>query len=136
MLNRKCEYGASLVEALIAVAIVGFVVLLLASLPNAINLVQKSKYLALAREIAVKNLEDTRQLKYDNLVNGEQDITDSRISLLPRGSGKTAVEDCSVSICTNSEDVKQVTVTISWSQRNNPQQVALKTFISKGGLDQ
>lgn len=136
MSKHSNEQGTSLIEALLAIAIVSFIILLLSNLPNAVNLIQKSKYLGLAREIAVKNLEDVRQLKYDNLVNGQQSITDQRVFLLPRGSGKTSVEACSSQVCTGGENIKQVSVTINWYENNKQQKVVVNTLIGEGGLNQ
>ncbi len=132
----KSERGESLIEVLLVVVILGFIVMLMSNLPNAVGLIQKSKFLGLAREIAVKQIEDQRQKNFTNLVDGSLQITDSRLSLLPSGSGTVVVEPCDIQICTNSEDVKQITVTVNWSVANTPQYTVLKTFVGQGGLNQ
>lgn len=133
MRNQK---GVSLVELLMAVAMLGILVVLLANLPNAIGLISKSKNISLAREIAVKEIEDKRSLSYINLANDNSPITDSRISLLPQGSGTVIVEDCNPDICTNDEPIKEVKVTIFWKENNKDQSISLNTFIADGGLNQ
>lgn len=133
---KKYQNGASLIEVLLVVIMLGFIVVLLANIPNAIGLIQKSKYLELAREIASKQIEDKRQVEYSNLVNDTSGINDSRMSLIPQASGTVVIEDCNSQICTNSENIKQVTVTISWTEKQKPQQVVLSTFIGEGGLNQ
>ncbi|MBI2040335.1 hypothetical protein HYT18_04650 [Candidatus Microgenomates bacterium] len=130
------EKGVSLVESLLVIFAVGFIVLLLANLPNAMFLINKSKHLSLAREIAVKQLEDKRSTSYANLVNGSSAITDTRITSLPDGSGTIEVEDCDENICTSQERIKQVNVTINWQESAKPQTVSLETFIGEGGLNQ
>jgi|SRR3989344_1627067 len=130
------QRGFSLVELLLVVTTVGFLVILLASVPNALNLFSKSKNISLAREIATKQLEDQRSLNYLNLANGQTDITDSRISLLPSGSGTILVEDCSSAICTNGENTKHITVTVNWKNGSKNQNIVLKTLISEGGINQ
>ena len=130
------QRGVSLIESLLVIVIVASIVFLMANLPNALALVSKSKHLSLAREIALKQLEDKRMLNYDNLVNDNSPIVDSRLSLLPQGNGAVIVEDCDLQICTNGESVKQVTTTINWKDNNKAQTVTLKTMISKGGLNQ
>lgn len=119
-----------------AVSLIGVLILLLANLPNAMGLISKSKNISLAREIAVKEIEDKRSLSFINLVNDTSPISDSRIVLLPQGSGTVTVDDCKVEICTNNEPVKEVKVTITWRENSKDQEITLNTFIGEGGLNQ
>lgn len=132
----KNERGVSLVETLLVVVVLGLVVFLLASLPNAIMLIGKSKHLSLAREIAVKQIEDKRAQSYINLVNDSLPVNDARLGLLPNGSGTITVSDCNPAVCTNNESVKEVVVTINWLDNNKTQTVTLKTLIGEGGINQ
>jgi len=131
MINEK---GVFLIEILIVISIVGFLVILIASLPNSINLIGKSKHLSIAREIAVKEIEDKRAVPYINLVKGEVTIQDPRINLLPSGKGISLIEDCAIPVCTNQENAKLVTVSLSWQESGKDQQIVLKTLIAEGGL--
>lgn len=135
-LKMENEKGVSLIESLLVIVVVASIVFLMANLPNAYALVGKSKHLSLAREIALKQIEDKRMLNYENLVLDNSPIVDSRLSLLPQGTGTVIVEDCNSKICINGESVKQVTTTINWKDNNKAQTVTLKTMISKGGLNQ
>lgn len=128
--------GASLIESLLVVVMLGIIVVLMANLPNAFTLMSKSRHLSLAREIAAKQIEDKRGISYINLVNGTTNISDSSLSLLSNGSGTITVEDCNASICTNSEHIKKITVTLNWKDNNKNQTVSLNTFIGEGGLNQ
>lgn len=130
------ERGVSLIEVILVVVILGLMVFLMASLPNAMGLVGKSRHISLAREIATKQIEDTRAISYINLTNGSANISDPRIGLLPNGSGTVLVEDCNSEICTQSENIKQVLVTINWKEGDKPQSITLKTLIGEGGLNQ
>ena len=130
------EKGVSLIESLLVVVIISVIVLLMANLPNAMGLIQKSKHLSLAREIAAKALEDKRSISYANLVDDTTPVSDPRINLLPQGTGLSIVEPCNLLICTNSENIKYVKVTITWKENNKPQTVTLSTFIGEGGLNQ
>ena len=133
-MNR--EKGFSLIESLLVTVVLGSIVFLMANLPNAITLMSKSNHLSLAREIVSKQIEDKRAISYVNLANGSQAIVDGRLNLLPNGSGTVLVEDCSPSVCTNGEHIKQVTVTLSWIDNKKTQNTNLKTFIGEGGLNQ
>lgn len=130
------EKGISLVESLLVVVILGVIVLLMANIPNSLMLISKSKHLSLAREIAVKQIEDKRAISYANLTNDSSQVIDSRLSLLPQGVGTVEVEDCDSAICTNGERVKQVTVTLNWQDNNKTQEISLKTMIGEGGINQ
>ena len=63
------------------------IVFLLANLPNAMMLINKSNHLSLAREIATKQIEDKRAISYANLTldnpSNPPAIVDSRLNLLP-----------------------------------------------------
>lgn len=130
------EKGVSLIESLLVVVVIGSVVFLIANIPNALMLIGKSRHVSLAREIAVKQIEDKRTINYVNLVNDDSPILDTRLGLLPQGSGTVVVGDCPPAICTNGEHVKQVTVTVTWQDNNKSQVITLKTMIGEGGINQ
>lgn len=132
----NAEKGFSLIELLLVIVIIGTIVFLLANLPNAFLLMAKSKHLSLAREIASKQIEDKRAMQFINLINDTVEISDVRLKELPLGTGTTTVADCDLTICTNEEDIKKITVTISWKDNNKLQTVNLNTFIGKGGINQ
>lgn len=128
------QKGFNLAEVLIVVVIIGFLGVLISVIPNSLTLMGKSNHLSVAREIVNKQIEEKRSTTFESLTNGEMLVTDSRISALPSGSGKIVTQDCPVSICTNGEVVKQITVTIDWKESGKPQQLSTVTLISSGGL--
>lgn len=132
----KQESGVSLIESLLVVVVIGVLVFLLASIPNSLMLITKSRHASLAREIAVKQIEDKKTINYTNLVNDNSPVNDTRLSLLPQSGGTVVVEDCLVAICTNGEHIKQITVTVNWQDNNKSQEVILKTMIGEGGINQ
>lgn len=146
-MNR--ESGFSIVELLLLVVIIGSAVFLLANIPNALMLINKSRHMSLAREIAVKQIEDKRAISYINIGLGVSSIDDSRLAMLPSGSGEVQVgaqneetpepDDwipCDSTVCTNGEAIKQITVTVSWTDNNKPQTVTLSAIIGEGGINQ
>lgn len=130
------QQGYSLIELLLVIIVIGTSVFLLANLPNALNLITKSNHMSLAREIASKQIEDKRSINYANLVNDTSNISDLRLPLLPSSFGTVTVEDCDATICTNSEHIKKIIVTINWKDNNKDQKVTLNTFIGEGGINQ
>lgn len=132
----KPESGASLLESLLVVVVVGMTVVLMANIPNALGLITKSRNLSLAREIAAKQLEDKRAISFANLVLDTTPISDTRISLLPEGAGTVTVTDCDPLVCTNGEHLKKISIILSWKDNNKTQTINLDTFIGEGGLNQ
>lgn len=130
------EYGVSLIESLLVITILGVIVILLANLPNAMLLINKSKHLSIAREILTKQIEDKRAISFINLVDDESPISDSRMSLLPKADGIVKVESCDPNICANGESIKQVEAIINWQDGSKTQTVTLKTLIGEGGINQ
>lgn len=143
-MNLSRDRGGTLVESLLVVVIIGLIVFLIANIPNSIQLIGKSKHMSLAREIAVKQIEDKRAVSFANLGLGSSPLSDSRLSVLPQGSGTVVVGmevapdewiDCDESICTNGEKAKQVKVTVNWTDNGKPQVLTLQTLISEGGIN-
>lgn len=132
------EKGVSLIESLLVVVVVGFIVALMANLPNAMGLITKSKQLSLAREIAAKQIEDKRAISYANLAltDGPENISDARLDLLPKGTGTMEIKNCDPLICTNGEPIKQVVVTINWKNNSKQQTIRVNTLLGEGGLNQ
>lgn len=128
--------GISLVELLLVIVMVGFLVLVIGNLPNSLTLIGKAGHQSLAREIASKKIEDIRAMQYINLSNGENSLTDYRLSELPDGAGTYLIEDCDSLVCTNGEQTKKVIVTVSWKEGSKVTQIKLETLISEGGIGQ
>lgn len=132
----RSSSGFSLIESLLVVIVIGMIVFLLASIPNSLMLFAKSKHASLAREIAVKQIEDKRTINYSNLVNGSSTISDPRLTSLPQGNGTIVVGDCNPAICINSENIKEITVSVNWLDNNKTQSLTIKTMVGEGGINQ
>lgn len=127
---KAWQKGVTLAENLVMVTSVGFLVILLSSIPNAIALVGKGKNLSLAREIVNTQIEEHKVIPFVNLINGEALLNDSRINLLPEGRGKMTTQDCSTQICPNGEKTKQLIVTVSWNESGKFVSTTLTTLVS------
>lgn len=128
------QKGFSLVEIIIGIFIVGLIVIVIGNLPNAINLVTSSQYDSIVREVAAKKMEDVRLTGYDSLVNGTTPINDSRLGSFSGASGFTVVSNCQPSVCGANQLVKEVKITISWSEKGEPKTYQLVTLVGKDGL--
>lgn len=134
--EERHSQGISLVEILLVIATISFLVILIASIPNALNLIGKSRHASLAREIASKAIEDQRAISYINLANGQSQISDSRINLLPSGSGSIEITDCPATVCSMGENIKYIKVVVSWKEVEKNQQIKMDTLVAEGGLNQ
>lgn len=132
-MNQK---GISLVEVVLAAAVVIFLALLINSLPSSISSINKSKHSSIARDIASKEIEFLRKQDYDNLVIGSNTFTDSKLLSLPSSNASYNIEDCPPQICTQSEKIKKATVAVYWLESGENKKVELTTLISDGGLGQ
>lgn len=132
----KSEDGFSIIEILLVVLVVGFIVILITNLPSSIKLIGDSHYSSVANSIASQEIESIRSQTYDNLANETATpFSDSRISSLPSGQGLVTISDCPVTLCTNSEQAKEVSVTVSWIEKPiNAKSVTLTTIVAEGGL--
>jgi prepilin-type N-terminal cleavage/methylation domain-containing protein len=128
------QKGFSLIELLLAIVIIGFIGLLIANLPNSINLITRGKQSSIAKDIGSQIVEDARASGYDNLANGTTTVSDYRLSSLTGGSASREVDDCPASICKKGEQIKQVIATISWQAGTAQERVNVTTLVSKGGL--
>lgn len=128
------ESGFSLVELIIVTALVGAIIIIIANVPQAIKLIGSSNNESIAKQIIAEKIESLRSETYDNLANGTTQISDRRLSSLPSSSSSVIVEDCPVTICTNGELVKQVTINLSWKDADKNKNILVTTLIAKGGL--
>lgn len=134
LLPNLNQRGVSLIEVLMVILIIGFIVMVVAIVPQSIRLTGVSSQQSLANQIAAKRIEDLRLLTYSSLANGTTSITDSRISSLPEGSGSAIISDCPVGVCNNSESIKQVKVIVNWKENGQDKNVTVTTLIGDGGL--
>ncbi len=134
-MKKTAQKGFSIIEVVLVAAVAIFVVITIANLPSSLGLVGKSKNESLAKEITIKAIEDARTAGSQdptNLVSGS--INDSKLASLPSGSGQLQISNCPANICTNGENLKQVTATVTWNESGTQKSVQITTLITKGGL--
>jgi prepilin-type N-terminal cleavage/methylation domain-containing protein len=131
---NTAQKGFSLVEILVVTVIAGLIILAVANLVPAISLIGSGNHELIAKEVAAQKIEDIRTLGYDNLGNGSSVISDSRLNPLNQASAAATISDCSPTICTNGELLKEVVVSISWMENSKPKTFQVATFVAKGGL--
>lgn len=130
------ERGASLIELVLVIAIIGFLVLIINSIPSSIANINRSRHISQARDVASKKLESLRKQGYSSLASGTGSFSDPALSSLPSSSTTYTIEDCPSSVCTNSEHVKQITAVVYWKEGQENKNVSLVTLVGEGGLEQ
>ncbi|KKQ66423.1 MAG: hypothetical protein US86_C0005G0034 [Candidatus Daviesbacteria bacterium GW2011_GWA2_38_24] len=131
----KSSDGISAMEVILVCLIIGFLILIIGNLPNSIKLIGESNRSSLAKDILLKKIEDIRSTSFDSLASSTT-ISDPRMNKLSDASGSITVEDCPLTVCKNGEedDVKQVTLEITWQDGTQTKQSKLTTLVSKNGL--
>lgn len=132
--NFNQKKGFSLIEIVVVLALAGFLFFILSGIPSIFKLTTSSNYLSLAKEAADRKMEEVRSEGYDALSVGTTTFTDSKIQTLPQVSATLKVEECPQEICTNSENILQVSIAISWTQDGQQKAFNTSTLIAKGGL--
>lgn len=135
-IKKLGQKGFSFVEILLVIMVVGLIVSLISNLPNTVSLISVSRRDSIAKDIATKEIENIRLKGFDNLGSiGTSSFSDSRLNQLDSSSATLTIADCPGDICKNGEtDVKQITVTLTWREKNQTRSINLATLISKGGL--
>lgn len=128
------KLGFSLTEIVIVIALAGVIVIVLANIPATLGLIGQSNHQSLANQIIDMKIEDLRSQGFENLGNGTSTITDTRLNQLPGSSSEVVIEDCPLAVCTNSEEVKKITVKVTWNEAKGSKEVKVVTFVGKGGL--
>ena len=132
-LNPK---GFSIVEIIIVVTIIGLLVLLISNLPTVLTVNTDSRNSSIAMEVANKKMDELRRQTYSNLTNGTAQFSDSSLDDINKAAATLNIEDCPVTICTNNEEAKLVTIEIAWNEANGKKTVNLETIIAQGGMGQ
>lgn len=122
----------SLIEIILVVTVVGLIIIVLSNVPSSLGLIGNSGSESAAKEIAIQSIENTRSKGFDNLADGITQINDSRLNTIPSGSGQITIAPCPV--CSNGEDIKKVSVTVTWKQSGKDKNISFDTLVAKGGL--
>lgn len=138
-LSRVDQSGITLVEVLMAVILLVFIVIVINTLPSSFSSINRSNHTSIAREVAAKQIDNLRLLKYENLPYGTFSFSDSKLNPLSAISATYKVECYPVvnnCVDPNVETAKLVTVTLAWKESGDNKQVELITIVSSGGLAQ
>ncbi len=134
--EKKKEEGFTLIEVLITMMILsGVMTALLSCFIYGLNIISRMKQTAVATQIIQEQLEDIRDMTYDDIVSLGSSFDNAGFEQLSTWSG---CEEASGAIAVESslgDDIKKITVTVQWTYRGRAQREDLVTFITREGIN-
>ncbi len=134
--EKKKEEGFTLIEVLITMMILsGVMTALLSCFIYGLNIISRMKQTAVATQIIQEQLEDIRDMTYDEIVSLGTSFDNAGFEQLSTWSG---CEEASGAIAVESslgDDIKKITVTVQWTYRGRAQREDLVTFITREGIN-
>lgn len=129
-LRRKKDEGFSLIEVLIAMAILGIMSMtLIAVLVHGFNLLSRTKQITLATQVCQEQVELIRNKPFDSILNLGTTYANDKLTSLPDGQGTQALES------SVGADIRKLTVSVSWSFRGQTMRKDVVTLITRSGID-
>jgi len=128
--RKKSQEGFSLIEILIAIFILGIVSITLISVfIYGFNIVFRTRQVTLATQIAQEGVELVRNLTYDDILLLGSTYDHDSLSELVNGAGVLSIEDGP------GEDIKKLTVSVTWDYRGSNLRKDVVTFITREGVN-
>jgi prepilin-type N-terminal cleavage/methylation domain-containing protein len=130
-LKRKSkEEGFTLVEVLVTIVVVAVALMALLSVfIYGFNLLSRMKQTAIATQCAQEELENIRNLTFDEIIALGASFTNDSLTLLENSSGVRTIED-SVGV-----DIKKLTISVFWTYRGQNMRKDIVTYITREGLN-
>lgn len=132
-MSAKAEHGFSLIELIVALAVLGIVVLSLFELFAQIRQINRSaNNFTTATQLAQQSIELYRNTPYANINLGTQDLAASLTPYPALKSPRTATATVSQ---IDINGLKQVDVQITYQDRSGPKQIQLSTIVALKGIN-
>ena len=131
--QRRKRAGFTLVEILLALFLFTAMITILLSASGTLLHTRKSNLETLAAKIATKQIENLRNTDFDLLPPGSDTFSDTELPQLPQGVANRAITNATIDSQVE-PDVKNVSITITWTENGIPKQFKTETLIYKYGL--
>ncbi|MGB8953359.1 MAG: prepilin-type N-terminal cleavage/methylation domain-containing protein [Candidatus Aminicenantales bacterium] len=130
MVEKSQDDGFSLIEILVAIVILATVLMTLVTVfVYGFNVISRTRQVALATQIAQEEVEIIRNMPFDDILNLGTTFTNDKISRLHNGQGALALEN------SEGNDIKKLTVSITWAYRGQTQRKDVVTLITREGIN-
>jgi Tfp pilus assembly protein PilV len=124
------QSGFSLVEVIISLFFVFTIFMLLILEINALSITKKQRFEYIASQVANNQMESLRATSFSNLP-ASGTISDPLLSQIPSGAGSFSVLDYP-----NYNGMKEISVTITWSDGTSSKSFTITTLASAQGINQ
>ena len=127
---KNKEEGFTLVEVLVTIVVVAVALMALLSVfIYGFNLLSRMKQTAIATQCAQEELENIRNLTFDEIIALGASFTNDSLPLLESSSGVRTIED-SVGV-----DIKKLTISVFWTYRGQNMRKDIVTYITREGIN-
>ena len=128
--RRKKDEGFSLIELLIAMAVLGIMSMtLIGVLVHGFSLLSRTKQTTLATQICQEQVEIIRNKPFDAILTLGTTFTNGQLVSLLNGQGTQAVE------ASVGSEIRKLTVSVSWYFRGQTMRKDVVTLITRSGID-
>lgn len=128
---KKAENGFTIIELLVAIAVVGILVPTLVGFVNSLNRINDRAHdLAIINSLAENKVESLRSMGFTALNDGSTDFS----SQLPPtiGSPKTA----SYSVVSENSSIKRIDIEITYNDHGDNKTMTYRTYVGEIGVGQ
>lgn len=134
--KNKKEEGFTLIEVLVTMMILsGVLTALLSCFIYGLNIISRMKQTAVATQIIQEQLEDIRNMTYDEIVVLGTSFENASLGELSKWSGCEGANGSIAVENSEGDDIKRVTVTVQWTYRGRAQREDIVTFITRDGIN-
>lgn len=126
---RRLKKGFTLVETLIALALVGATLVVFGAAVATLPAIKTARDQNIAYHVAAKKIEELRKTPFDSLP-ASGSFSDPGLSNLSSSTASLVISDYE-----GSSDIKRVTATVSWDMLGATRDIVLETLIGESGLN-
>jgi prepilin-type N-terminal cleavage/methylation domain-containing protein len=128
--RKNQEEGFTLVEILVTIVVVAVALMALLSVfIYGFNLLSRMKQTAIATQCAQEELENIRNLTYDEILALGASFTNDSLTLLESSSGVRTIE------ASVGDDIKKLTISVFWTYRGQSMRKDIVTYITREGIN-
>ncbi len=128
---RAISYGFLLIEVVVALAVFILTLTIFGVAVSTAPLTKTARNQNLAYHIASKKIEVLRHTPYASLpANGTSSFSDTGFTDLPGATGQLTIAQY------GANQIKRVTVTVSWQEAGTARSVVIETLMALAGLNQ
>lgn len=131
VLRRKNkEEGFTLIEVLVTIMFLAVALIaLLSSFTFGFKTISKMKQVSMATQCIQEELEEIRNMAFDDILNLGKSFTNTTLSKLKNNNGILNIED------SVGEDIKKLTVSVIWTYKGRSVRKDMVTYITRKGIN-